>query len=228
MSLQGAGVAVLYLDVYGGFARYGLVGADVAVVLLAAVAALGLALAVWQEAEPLGVLALLGALAAPALVGDAQDAGSGLLVYLALVQIAVLGLGLVRRWRGVVLVGFLGTLALTTRYVLDGYTTGDYLLAQAFLVVLLAVYLTLGVRLGLASTDDGAGRASSTGVDATLVVGLPVALVVLAGPRGRAPRVDGRRRVPGGARRGLPARRPRRGPAGSAAGCSSTCCSPSG
>ena len=179
LSLQGAGVAVLYLDVYGGFARYGLVGADVAVVLLAAVAALGLALAVWQEAEPLAVLALLGALAAPALVGDAQDGGTGLLVYLALVQAAVLGLGLVRRWRGVVLVGFLGTLALTTRHVVDAYTTDDYLLAQAFLVVLLAVYLTLGVRLGLASADDGAGRPSSTGVDATLVVGLPVALVVL-------------------------------------------------
>jgi uncharacterized membrane protein len=63
--LTGAGLAILYLTLWAGFQRYGMLSFDVAFALMALATALGVTLAVRYDAQSLSALATLGGFLTP-------------------------------------------------------------------------------------------------------------------------------------------------------------------
>jgi uncharacterized membrane protein len=96
-ALVGAGVAVLYATVYGTHVLYALIDSRTAFAGMAAVAvaALGLSL---RHGVPTAVMGLVGGFLTPLLVGDPQASVAPLLVYLALLDLALFALALRRGW----------------------------------------------------------------------------------------------------------------------------------
>ena len=191
LTLQGGGVAVLYLTVYAASALYALIPPGVAVALMAAVAVLGGALALVQDAPALAVLGVAGGFAAPVLAGTAAGSHVLLLGYYALLNLGVLGVAWARAWRSVAVVGFVATFVTGGWWGGLAYRPELYASVQPFLVLSFAVYFALAVRFAVRSVAaDPPERALA--VDGALVFGLPAATFVLqAGiaanlPTGRA------------------------------------------
>ena len=87
-----AGIAVLYLAVYGGQAWYGLFGSIETMVLLAVVAAVGMAIAARADLVAVATLTVLGAVACPAFTGAIVHRPQGFRIYLLAVEAMALGL----------------------------------------------------------------------------------------------------------------------------------------
>ncbi|MEZ4403197.1 MAG: DUF2339 domain-containing protein [Kofleriaceae bacterium] len=98
--LMGVGLGLVFCAGYAGFARYQLFGAELAAAVMVIVTALGLAAAVRRDAAAIAVLAVLGGYLTPALVSDGTGTREVLCGYLLLLDLGVLGVALVRRWRG--------------------------------------------------------------------------------------------------------------------------------
>lgn len=106
--LSGGGIAVLYLSIFASFAIYDLVHIYVAVVFLLLVSAASALLALYYNSMSLAIIGILGAFAAPFILGafgemglDSDAAGKAvqLLVYVIVVDIGVLILSTFRKWR---------------------------------------------------------------------------------------------------------------------------------
>ncbi|MGL4204847.1 MAG: DUF2339 domain-containing protein [Aeromonadaceae bacterium] len=98
-ALSGGGVIALYAALLTAFERYGLLAPGLAFVLLAAVSLLALLLSL-RQGPLLAVLGLLGGYLVPVLVTTSRGSLVGLLVYVALISLAALGLQyrVQRRW----------------------------------------------------------------------------------------------------------------------------------
>jgi uncharacterized membrane protein len=106
--LSGGGIAVLYLSIFASFAIYDLVHIYVAVSFLLLVSAASALLALYYNSMSLAIIGILGAFAAPFILGvfgemglDSDAAGKAvqLLVYVIVVDIGVLILSTFRKWQ---------------------------------------------------------------------------------------------------------------------------------
>ena len=110
--LWGGGVALCYLGCVAAHLRYGIVGPEPTLLLLAVVCAGGWALATRIRHEWLGCIALAGAFAAPLLTASPLDQRTFLLLYGLLLSSASGHLGRRMAWTSVRVVGFAGTVLL--------------------------------------------------------------------------------------------------------------------
>lgn len=193
LTLQGGGVAVLYLTVYAAYALYALVPSLVAIGLMAAVAVACAGLALVQDAPGLAVLGVAGGFGAPVLAGTAEGNDLLLLSYYALLNLGVLGIAWTRGWRSLAVVGFLSTFVTGGLWGGLSYRPDLYATVQPFVVLNFAVYFALAIRFALRSARAGVTPERALAVDGALVFGLPAATFVLqanlieaAVPYGRA------------------------------------------
>ncbi len=178
LTVQGGGVAILYLTVYAAYALYGLVPSLAAIALMAAVAVACGALAVAQDAPALAVLGVAGGFAAPVLAGTAEGNHVLLLAYYALLNLGVLGVAWSKGWRSVAVVGFLSTFVTGGLWGGLQYQPALYATVQPFVVLNFAIYLALAVRFALRSAR-AAPPERALAVDGALVFGLPAATFAL-------------------------------------------------
>ncbi|WP_412068492.1 DUF2339 domain-containing protein [Rubrivirga sp. IMCC43871] len=178
LTLQGGGVAVLYLTVYAAYALYGLIPSLAAIVLMAGVAVVCGGLALAQDAPGLAVLGVTGGFAAPVLAGTPDGNHLLLLSYYALLNLGVLAVSWARGWRSVAVVGFVATFVTGGLWGGLAYTPALYASVQPFVVVSFAIYLALAVRFAVRSARHGAEE-RALAVDGALVFGLPAATFVL-------------------------------------------------
>ena len=178
LTLQGGGVAVLYLTVYAAYALYGLLPSLPAIVLMGLVAVVCGGLAVAQDAPGLAVLGVTGGFAAPVLAGTAEGHHVLLLSYYALLNLGVLGVAWTRGWRSVAVVGFVATFVTGGLWGGLAYRPALYATVQPFVVLNFAVYLALAVRFALRSARRSSPE-RALAVDGALVFGLPAATFVL-------------------------------------------------
>ena len=178
LTVQGGGVAVLYLTVYAAYALYGLLPSLVAIVLMGAIAAGCGALALVQNAPGLAVLGVTGGFAAPVLAGTAEGNHVLLLAYYALLNLGVLGAAWAKGWRSVAVVGFVSTFVTGGLWGGLQYRPELYASVQPFVVVNFAIYLALAVRFALRSAAANPPE-RSLAVDGGLVFGLPAATFAL-------------------------------------------------
>ena len=179
LTLQGGGVAILYLTIYAAYAFYALLPSLLAIGLMAVVAIACGALAVVQNAPALALIGVLGGFMAPVLAGT--DAGNHVLLfsYYTALNVGVLGISWIKGWRSLALLGFACT------YLLGGlwggltYRPDLYASTQPFLVAWFAIYFALSIHFARRAIRAETPPERVLVVDGTLVFGLPAATFVL-------------------------------------------------
>ena len=107
--LTGGGGALFFVSVYAAYGWYHLIpGWTAAIGLLACVAAI-FGLAVVYQSQVVAVLGVVGAFLVPVLVGESAGNSAFLLIYVGLVNVAVILLGYLRKWQWLYNLGFLCT-----------------------------------------------------------------------------------------------------------------------
>lgn len=100
-SMTGGGLAILYLNTWAASAKYGILPFELALFGLAAVAALGVYLAVQYDAQALSLIATLGGFLAPAVLcptGGPGDSVVPFLTYLLVLNAGIMAAALYKRW----------------------------------------------------------------------------------------------------------------------------------
>ncbi len=169
LSLQGGGVAVLYLTVFAAFRLYQFLPSGAAFVVLALICAFSTAIALLQNAMPMAFIGFAGAFAAPLLVSTGQGNHVGLFSYYLLLGIAIAAIAWLRAWRALNLLGFFATFGVATFWGVLTYKPEQYASTQPFLIAFFLVYLVASL---LYATRHS--LAPKKAVDATLIFGTPL------------------------------------------------------
>lgn len=179
LSLQGAGIAILYLVVFSAARGYGIVPPLAAFFLLILFAALGCALAVMQDSLVMAFIAFLGGFAVPVLLGGRSETPLGLFAYMTTLNLAIFGIAWKKNWRPLNLLGFVATFALASLWGFAAYEPRHYLLCQGFLIVSMAIYLSTAVLYAHNTPGKLGNYADSTLLFGTALAGfgLQVGLV---------------------------------------------------
>ncbi len=137
--LVGSGLALLYATFYGGHVLYGLIGDGTAFVAMLATTVAALALSL-RHGAPTAAIGLIGGFIAPWLVGDPDNSALSLLVYLALLDLAIFLLAWKRGWT------WLAACAVALSFIWTGlmlFGRGDDAIAAGFFIILLAIGASL-------------------------------------------------------------------------------------
>jgi uncharacterized membrane protein len=170
LTLQGAGVAVLYLSVYAALRLYGLLTPTAAFALLAAVAGLGAVLALAQGSQALAFIGFAGGFAAPVLASSGGNQFVLLFSYYLLLNVVLVGLAYARAWRGLNLLGFGFSFAVLGAWVMGSYQPSNYAQVQPFVLAYFALYVLAALFYALRHS-----LAPRRALDATLLFGVPAA-----------------------------------------------------
>ena len=174
LTLQGAGVAVLYLTVFAAFRLYQFLPAGAAFGALAAICAFSAVIAVTQNAVAMAFIGFAGGFAAPLLVSTGQGNHVALFGYYLLLGVAIAALAWVNAWRSLNLLGFFATFGIATVWGVLKYRPEDFSSTEPFLIAFFVVYLVASLLYALRHS-----LAAKKAVDATLIFGTPLAAFVL-------------------------------------------------
>ncbi|RYY99377.1 MAG: DUF2339 domain-containing protein [Comamonadaceae bacterium] len=169
LTLQGAGIAILYLTVFAAFRLYNFLPAGAAFAALGLVCLFSTVIALAQNALPLAFIGFAGGFAAPLLVSTGQGNHVGLFAYYLLLGVAIAGIAWMRAWRPLNLLGFVATFGVATTWGILSYRPDQIESTQPFLVAFFLVYLLASLFYALRH-----GQAARRAVDATLVFGTPI------------------------------------------------------
>ncbi len=143
LSLQGGGVAVLYLTTYAAFAVYDVIGAlpgGLAVVLITVGAGV---LAVLQDARSLAVLGIIGGFLAPVLVYRQPEDNVALFGFYVVLSAAIVVVAWFKVWQELNLLGWVLTFAISAQWLNAYYDSDDWLSTQPFIAVLILLYIAI-------------------------------------------------------------------------------------
>ena len=169
VSLQGGGIAVLFLTVFASYRLYELIPSQIAFLMLVAITLLGSFIAVQQNAQILAVLSFIGGFLAPIITSTDSGNHVALFGYYAVLNLGILYMAWNRPWRVLHLTGFLFTFGIMTLWNRDSYTPEVYASAQPFLVLFFLMYLAIGLMYVIRH-----GSSTNRYLDSTLTFGLPV------------------------------------------------------
>ena len=173
LTLQGAGVAVLYLTVFSAFRLYQLVPPGLALAVMVLVCALSTAIALLQNSRALAFIGFAGGFLAPVLASTGQGNHVVLFSYYTLLNLAILVIAFKRSWRLLNLLGFFMTFGIAAAWGALRYAPEHYASAQFFLVVFFLIYVLTAVLYALRQSIEL--KACMNGaVDGTLVFGTPL------------------------------------------------------
>lgn len=185
LSLQGAGVAVLYLVVFAAARAYGVLPAAAAFGFMILFAGLGCALALLQNSLTLALASFLGGFAVPVLLGGRSETPLGLFGYLTVLNLAILVIAWRKSWRPLNLLGFAATFLLAAAWGFSAYQDQHFLLCELFLALSVAIYLAAAMLYAHNTPGRLGGYADATllfgtalagfGLQAGLVEGRPFA-----------------------------------------------------
>jgi uncharacterized membrane protein len=169
LTLQGAGVGVLYLTVFAAFRLYHFLPAGAAFGVLALVCAFSTAIALLQNAMPMAFIGFAGAFAAPILLSTGQGDHVGLFSYYLMLGAAIAAVAWVKAWRALNLLGFFATFGVATAWGVLKYQPEQLATTEPFLIAFFALYLAASLMYAMRH-----GLKPKQAVDATLVFGLPL------------------------------------------------------
>jgi len=173
-TLQGGGLATLYMVVFFGLRVYELIPAVPAFGLLLVIAIAGGALAVLQDAMALIVIAIIGAFMAPIVASTGSGNHVVLFSYYLLLNLSILGVAWHKPWRVLNLVGFVFTFVVGAAWGALSYTPADFATTEPFLVAFFLLYFA--IPLLLADRSPGAKRGW---VDGSIVFSAPLIFLAL-------------------------------------------------
>jgi uncharacterized membrane protein len=142
-SLKAVGIGTLYLSLWGAFQVYHLIPASAAFVAMILVTASTIALALSQNAELLATFAMVGGFATPALLSTGQNHEAVLFCYIALLDLGILLMAIVKPWRRLLWGSFAGTIVLYVGWYSSYYTREQRPLTVFFAALFAAVFATV-------------------------------------------------------------------------------------
>ena len=169
MILQGAGVGLLYLTVFGALRLYDLLPAAAAFGLLVCIAALSAWLAIRQDAVALAAVGVVGGFLAPILTSSHSENHVLLFGYYALLNAGILGIAWFKAWRSLNLLGFVFTFVIATFWGVTRYRPEHFASTEPFLILFFLFYVAIAVLYALRQSF-----ALRDYVDGTLVFGTPL------------------------------------------------------
>ncbi len=169
LTMQGAGVAVLYLAVFAAFRLYQFLPAGAAFVVLGLICAFSTAIALLQNSLVMAFIGFAGAFAAPLLVSTGQGSHVGLFSYYLLLNLAIVGIAWLRAWRPLNLLGFFATFGVATLWGVLKYQSEQLASTEPFLMAFFLIYVVASL---LYATRHS--LAPKQAVDATLIFGTPL------------------------------------------------------
>lgn len=169
LSLQGAGMGIVYLTVFAAFRLYDALPAWPAIALLAGVALATIGLALAHDSQALAALAFAGGFAAPMLIDTGQHEPALLFAWFAVLNGALFAIAWRRSWRALVVLGFVFTFALGLAWGWHFYRPRHYGTVQPFLALFFLFYVGIAVLHARRAPLDA--RAP---VDGVLVFGVPL------------------------------------------------------
>jgi uncharacterized membrane protein len=145
MVLQGGGVGILYLTVFGALRLYALIPPLAAFGLLVWVCAASSWLAIRQDAVSLAVLSIAGGFLAPVLTSS--QAGNHVLLfsYYALLNAGILCIAWFKAWRVLNLLGFAFTFVIGAAWGVTRYRPELFATTEPFLVLFFLFYVAIAV-----------------------------------------------------------------------------------
>lgn len=169
LSLQGGGVAVLYLTIFAAMRLYQMIPPTMGFVLLLAVVVFSTALAVWQNAQALAIIGTAGGFMAPILASTGEGSHVMLFSYYLLLNAGVLAVAWHKAWRGLNLVGFLFTFSIALAWGARDYRPELFASTEPFLIAFVLMYIAAAVLFAWRRAP-----VLKDTVDGTLVFGTPV------------------------------------------------------
>jgi uncharacterized membrane protein len=164
-SLKAVGIGTLYLSLWGAFQVYHLIPASAAFVAMILVTASTIALALSQDAELLATFAMVGGFATPALLSTGENHEAVLFCYIALLDLAILLMAVVKPWRRLLWGSFAGTLVLYLGWSSSYYTREQRPLTVFFAALFAAIF----VAVPLATRHERSTRFSGPSMTLTLL-----------------------------------------------------------
>ena len=169
LAIQGGGVGLLYLTVFGAFRLFNLIPGEAAFVLLVAIAVLSAMLAVLQDALSLAVLGISGGFLAPVLASTGSGSHVMLFSYYALLNLGILAIALYRAWRPLNLLGFVFTFGIGALWGTRFYRPELFTSTEPFLILFFVLYVAIAVIFALRQAP-----LLKHYVDGTIVFGTPL------------------------------------------------------
>jgi len=167
--LQGLGVAMLYLVIYGASKFYGLLSLEMAFVLMLGVVVLGSLLAVIENSLPLALFATAGGFLVPILTSSGEGSHITLFSYYAFLNLGLFIVAWFRSWRVLNVLGFLFTFFIATAWGVLRYKSEFFATTEPFLILYFFMYLSISILFTIKHPYEPKNL-----VDGTLVFGLPV------------------------------------------------------
>ena len=169
LAMQGGGVGLLYLTVFGAFRLFDLLPGEAAFLLLVAIAAFAAVLAVLQNALSLAVLGVSGGFLAPVLASTGGGSHVMLFSYYAVLNAGVLGIALYKAWRPLNVLGFVFTFGIGAVWGARFYRPELLESTEPFLLLFFLQYVVIAVVFALKQAPQ-----LKHYVDSTIVFGTPL------------------------------------------------------
>ena len=169
LSVQGAGLGALLLTVYAALQLYHLLDSAAAFGLMLVIVAVGVVLAVMQDALWLALFATIGGFAAPILASTGGGNYVHLFGYYLILNLGILAIALKKGWRSLNFLGAICTFGIGIGWGANYYRPEFFGNVEPFLLAFFGIYLTITV---LYTLRHGAGKPVLDGV---LVFGVPLA-----------------------------------------------------
>jgi uncharacterized membrane protein len=174
LTLQGGGMAVLYLTLFAASKLYHLMPLATALLGMLVLVGVTVALAIKQDARVLASGATVGGFMAPILASSGSGDHVLLFSYFLILDLGVLAIAWWRRWRELNLIGWVGTYALGTTWGVLSYEPEKFATTEPFLIAFFLVFLAAAVFGTLRPPPKLRGF-----VDGSLIFGTPIATFLL-------------------------------------------------
>ncbi|MCK5895900.1 MAG: DUF2339 domain-containing protein [Cocleimonas sp.] len=168
--LQGAGIGLLYLDIFAAFNLYHVMPSSLAFVLMFVISLFAAALAVLQDARSLAIFGFTGGFLAPILASSGSNHYVGLFSYYLILNIAIVIIAWFKAWRALNLLGFFFTFVVGAVWGYSAYQAKNFLIIEFFLIVFFLFYVFIAILFALRQPDKLRGY-----VDGSLLFGVPLA-----------------------------------------------------
>ncbi len=169
VAMQGGGVGLLYLIVFGAFRLFNLIPGEAAFFMLAAIAVFSAVLAVLQNAMSLAVLGVSGGFLAPVLASTGGGSHVMLFSYYAVLNTGVLGIAFFKAWRPLNVVGFVFTFGIGALWGSRFYRPEYFASTEPFLLIFFLQYLLIAVLFATRQAPN-----LKNYVDSAIVFGVPL------------------------------------------------------
>lgn len=167
--LQGGGIGIMYLTVFGAAKFYSMIPIGMAFAVMIGLVVFSAILAILQNARQLAFFGAIGGFLAPVLLSTGEGNHVVLFSYYGLLNFGILGVAYYRSWRELNLLGFLFTFGIAGLWGADRYRPELLGSTEPFLILFFLMYVVIAILFAFRQPPKLKGY-----IDGTLVFGVPI------------------------------------------------------